>query len=275
MLWGMFPLLLLPAQIQEAPAPPTGLDLPPSLTPKAGSLELLPYDEETFDVKAAPGGPPLRVTVEGRTWRFTLVAAEGRAGVLTLTERLKHALAVSGWIWQHEDRGVARREVGSRECWLRMWPGGSGELKVVVVERREPRRMILPRPGPAPELPKAKEDFPYLPPWPGAEIVSCADSQNPVAVEMEPGKPLMVLITFIEKEYELREAVSPHEFLTVYSKALLNAGWEIEGRFRGTMTQVQAIYTKDGRDIRATLRLLGKSMAISVGDVGAQRPRPK
>jgi len=94
-------------------------------------------------------------------------------------------------------------------------------------------------------------------------------------VDPAPGKPAMVTVNFIEKEYDLAEPVSSHEFLAVYSKALLNAGWEIEGRFRGNLIQIQAVFSRDGRDIRATLRLLGNAMAISVGDVGAQRPRPK
>lgn len=272
---GMFPLLIPPAQVQDIPAPPPGVELPPTLRPKPGSLELFAFDEEAFDVRSTPGKGPLRLNVEGRTWRFVLVAAEGRMGVLTLVERLKTALVATGWIWQFEERGVARREVDGQEWWLRFTPGSSGELKVVVVERREPRALSLARPAAIPELPKPREDFPYLPPWPGSRIVSCTDSPNPVAVELIPGKPIMVKVNFIEKEYDLAEPVSAHEFLAVYSKALMNAGWEIEGRFRGTLIQIQAVFSRDGRDIRATLRLLGTAMAISVGDVGAQRPQAK
>ena len=271
----MLPLLIPPAQVQETPAPPPGVELPPTLRPKPGSMELWPYDEEGFDLRPLPGKEPVRITVSGRTWRFVLVSAEGRVGVLTLMDRLKKALVGTGWIWQFEERGVARREVEGQECWMRASPGGSGELKVVVVERREARSILLPRPGVVPELPKAQEDFPYLPPWPGSQIVRCPDTPNPVGVDLEPGRPAMVTVNFIEKEYELSEPVSSHEFLAVYSKALMNAGWEIEGRFRGTLVQIQAVYSRDGRDIRATLRLLENAMAISVGDVGAQRPKSK
>jgi len=267
--------MIPPAQVQDVPAPPPGIDLPSTLRPKPGSLQLFAFDEEAFDVRSTPGQGPLRINVEGRTWRFVLVAAEGRMGVLTLMERLKTAMVSSGWVWQYEERGVARREINGQEWWLRFTSGGSGELKVVVVERREPRTLTLPRPAAIPELPKPREDFPYLPPWPGSKIVSCTDSPNPVAVELAPGKPAMVTINFIEKEYDLAEPVSSHEFLAVYSKALLNAGWEIEGRYRGNLIQIQTVFSRDGRDIRATLRLLGNAMAISVGDVGAQRPRPK
>jgi len=267
----MFPLLLLPALVQEAPQPPPGIDLPPSLTWKQGSLEYWPFDEERFEARSEKGS--VRIAVEGRVWRFSLVASEGRTGYLNLSRQLKAALLASGWVWQLEERGIARRETGGKDLWLRLGPGGSGEAKMVVVERREPRSFVLPRPGKQPELPKAQENFPYLPPWPGSRIVRCADTPNPVAVELAPGRPGLVKVNFIEKEYELAAPISAHEFLTVYSRALQEAGWEIEGRFRGNLIQIQATYTREGRDIRATLRLLGEAMAISVADVGAQRPR--
>jgi len=270
----MFPMLILPpAVVQEAPTPPPGLELPPTLGWKPGSLELWPFDDESFEVRSTREKGPVRITIEGRVWRFSLVSAEGRVGYLTLMQRLKPVLEGAGWGWQFEERGVARREIGSQELWLHVSPGGSGELKMVIVERRLPRAFDIPRPGLSPELPKAGEDFPYLPPWPGSRLVRNADSPTKVPVELSPGKPGIVVVNSIEKEYELASPLSPHEFLTVYSKALMNAGWEIEGRFRGPLNQIQAVYTRDGRDIRAVLRLLGTTVAISVADVGAQRPK--
>jgi len=266
--------LIPPAQIQEAPVPPLGLELPPSLTWKPGTLELWPFDDERFEIRSTPEKGPVHVTVDGRVWRFSLIAAEGRVGYLTLARRLKATLEAGGWVWQVEERGVARRERDGQDLWLKFSPAGSGEMKVVVVERRDPRPMALSRPGKVVERPpRPDEDFSYLPPWPGAKITRCADTPNPVPVEWVEGKPTLVGVNFIEKEYALASAVSAHEFLTVYSRALMDAGWEIEGRFRGNLIQIQAIYTHDGRDIRATLRLMGDAMAISVADVGAQRPK--
>jgi len=269
----MLPMLIPPAQVQELPTPPPGVDLPATLAWKPGSLELWPFDDERFEVRSTREKGPVYITIDGRVWRFALVSAEGRMGYLTLVQRLKAALETAGWVWQVEEKGVARREIGGQDLWLRFFSGGSGELKVVVVERREARALVLARPGNVSERPKAQEDFPYLPPWPGSKIVRCVDTPNPVAVELAEGKPALVTVNFIEKEYELAAPVSAHEFLTVYSKALMNAGWEIEGRFRGKLIQIQATYAHDGRDIRATLRLVGDAMAISVADVGAQRPK--
>jgi hypothetical protein len=167
---------------------------------------------------------------------------------------------------------VARRERGGQDLWLRFAPAGSGALKVVMVERREPRVLNLPRPGREIERPRAEEDFPYLPPWPGSRLVRCADTPNVVPVVLGEGKADLLPVNFIEKEYALGAPLSAHEFLTVYERALMAAGWEIEGRFRGSLVQIQAIYQQGGRDLRATLRLLGEALAISVADVGAQVP---
>jgi hypothetical protein len=82
-----------------------------------------------------------------------------------------------------------------------------------------------------------------------------------------------VLVNWIEKEYALPEPPSAFEFVTAYRQALESAGWEIEGDFHGSLIQVQAIYLQGHRDIRLTLRLVGDAMAISVADVGAQRPK--
>ncbi len=269
----MLPLMIPPALVQDVSTPPPGVDLPATLAWKPGSLEFWPFDDERFEMRSTRQKGPLFVTVEGRVWRFSLIASEGRVGYLTLTQRLKAALEAAGWVWQLEERGVARRETGGQDLWLHFSAANSGEVKMAVVERREPRPFTLPQPGKVCERPKAQEDFPYLPPWPGAKITRCADTPAPVAVDLATGKPGLVNVNFVEKEYELAAPVSAHEFLTVYTKALLDAGWEIEGRFRGKLIQIQAVYSRDNRDIRATLRLLGDAMAISVADVGAQRPK--
>jgi hypothetical protein len=269
----MLPLPIPPAQVQEAPGPPPGLELPPTLQWKPGSLELWPFDDESFEIRSSREKGPVRITIEGRVWRFSLVSTEGRFGYLTLIQRLKPVLEAAGWVWQFEERGVARREIGAQELWLRAASGGSGELKMVVVERRAPRDFEIPRPGKTPELPGPQEDFPYLPPWPGSKLTRCADAPSRVPVELTPGNPGVAMVNSIEKEYELMAPVSAHEFLTVYSRALMNAGWEIEGRFRGQLNQIQAVYTRDGREIRATLKLQTTSMILAVADVGAQRPK--
>lgn len=277
----MFPLgLLMPvAFLQVPPVPVPAPPLPPAfvvpegLRLKADSLAFQGFDQEFFEVRGTLAQGPLRVPVEGRVWRFNLESSGPRVGAIRLMQALRPHLEATGWVWQWVERGVARRPLEGRDLWLRVASGASGELKVVLAEPGPPPVLVLQAPGAEVELPKPDGDFPYLAPWPGARLVSSAPSQAPVAATLPDGRAGFVLVNFIEKEYALPERISAHAFLTVYRRALEAAGWEIEGNFKGVMIQLQATYQKGGRDLRATLRLVEDAMAISVADVGAQRPR--
>lgn len=259
----------------QAPPPtvaiPTYFPLLPGMEVKAGNREAWPYDQEFFDLRNPATQGLVKVPIQGRTWRFVLHSTEARPiGALTLMARYKPILEEAGWTWQWEERGIAKRFVGESESWLRIAPVGGGELKVVLVEKGLPRVLVLPAPGPTPELPTGKEDFPYLPPWPGAKLVASAVSQAPVGLKLPDGKESLAMVNFIDKEYQLSETPAAAEFLASYRAALEKAGWEIEGSMRGSVPQIQVNYSKSGRDIRATLRLSGDALGISVADVGAQ-----
>jgi hypothetical protein len=254
---------------------PTGFPIPPWIEAKEGNREAWPYDQHSFDLRNPVTQGLLKVPIQGRTWRFVLRSTEARPmGALSLLARYKPMLEEAGWSWQWEERGIAKRVLGESESWLRITPSGGGELKVVLVEKGMPRVLVLPSPGPTPELPSGKDDFPYLPPWPGAKIVASAVSQAPVGLKLPDGKESIAMVNFIDKEYQLSEIPAVAEFLAAYRAALEKAGWEIEGALRGSVPQVQANYIKSGRDIRATLRLSGNALGISVADVGAQVAPP-
>lgn len=260
---------LLCSMLQAQGLPP-GVDLPAGLELKPGSIQIAEFDRELFEVLNPKDGAVVKLPVEGRTWRFVLRASEGRpAGALTLAERLRTGLDAT-WTWEWRERLLAKQGVGQRELWLRGQPGGSGELRVVVIEKGLPRSLDLPEPSLLPELPKGTEDFPYLPPWPGAKLSGSAVSRSPVDAKFPDGTEQIVLLNWIDKEYALPRPPSAHEFLVVYRTALLRAGWEIEGTLQGGTTQIQAAYRRRGRDLRATLRLMGDALGISVADAGAQ-----
>lgn len=246
---------------------------------KPGSMEVRTFDIESFDIRNPLNQGLLKIKVEGHTLRFVVRPESERnerpVGSLTMLARLQPALEEVGWIWEWKERGIARRLDGNREIWLRLTSLGSGEIRCLMVEKGEPRAFTLPSPGVIPELPLAREDFPYLPPWPGSKISGSAVSQAPVGVKLLDGKEVLVMVNFMDKEYDLVDVPSAHEFLLAYRTALLKAGWEIDGSLKGVTTELQAIYTLKGRDIRATLRLAGDAMGISVADVGAQIPKPK
>lgn len=268
--WALFQA---PPPPPPAPPVPAAFPLPEGLRIKDGSLTFQPFDRETFELRGSLAQGRLQVPVEGRVWRFSLESSGARAGAIRLMQLLRPQLEASGWVWQWVERGVARRPLEGRDLWLRVGSGASGELKIVLAEPAPPPVLVLQKPGPEVEFPKPDGDFPYLAPWPGARLMSSEPSRAPVAATLPDGRAGFVVVNFIEKEYALAEPLSAHAFLTVYRRALESAGWEIEGNFKGALVQVQATYQKDGRDLRATLRLAGSAMAISVADVGAQRPR--
>lgn len=273
-------MLLLPvaALVQPAPTPapalPTWFQVPPGLEVKPGTLVYQDFDAEPMEFRNPTTAALVRVTAEGRVWRFSFQGEGTRMGALSMQERLKEVLALSRWNLVWPERGVSRLTVEGRDAWLRT-QAGSGELKCVLVEKAPPPLILLPIPGPTPVMPKPQEDFPYLLPWPGAKISASAPSQSPVGVKLPSGEERMLLVNWVEKEYQLAAPISAHAFVVTYTAALTAAGWEIEGTNRGPMLQLQAFYLKEGRDLRATLRFAGDVMTIAVADVGAQLPKGK
>lgn len=263
------------AQTPSTVALPAYFPVPHGMEVKEGNREAWSYDQESFDLRNPANLGLVKVPIQGRTWRFILRSTEARPiGALSLLARYKPMLEEAGWTWQWEERGIAKRVAGEAESWLRIAPVGGGELKVVLVEKGAPRVLVLQAPGSIPELPTGKEAFPYLTPWPGAKLIGSAVSQAPVGFKLPDGKETLAMVNFIDKEYQLSETPAKAEFLASYRAALEKAGWEIEGSLRGSVPQIQANYSRSGRDIRATLRLSGDALGISVADVGAQLAPP-
>jgi hypothetical protein len=254
---------------------PAVFALPAELEVKPGSVVAREFDRENFDLKLDPRKPAVPVPVAGRTWRFIVRGANGRPmGAIAMLDRLLPALERGGWTLEWKERAIAKREAGERLYWVKASTGSTGELRMVLVEKGEPRVLDLPLPGLQPELPKGQEDFPYLPPWPGAKLTASNVSRAPVDVKFPDGSEHIMLVNFLDKEYSLAKPPSDYEFLVVYREALERAGWILEGTLKGEITQIQATYLRRGRDLRATLRLMGDAMGISVADVGAQIAAP-
>jgi hypothetical protein len=266
----MFPYLPVPALIQEAPALPPCFTIPEGLQIKAGSLHILSYDQETFEVLKSLEQAPLRLPVKGRTWRFILESSGVRMGILSLMQMVRPALEANGWAWQWEQRGVARRNDGDQAYWIKVSPSGGAALQVALVRQGPPTLLTLVPPGTKPEMPAPDKDFSYVTPWPGSTIVASAPSKAPVAADLGGGRQGFVTVNWIEKDYVIPDPPSSFEFVTSYRQALEKAGWEIDGDFSGDLIQVQATYLKYNHDIRLTLQLVGDRMAVTVADVGAQ-----
>lgn len=275
----LLPLFVLASLAAQDPAPaslPAAFSLPAELEVKPGSLAVRDFDRESFDLRPAEGKPAVPVPVAGRTWRFLVRASGPRPmGAFALLDRLLPALEQAGWTFEWRERAIAKRVMGDRQYWVKASAGATGEMRMVLVEKGEPRVLDLPLPGPQPELPKGTEDFPYLPPWAGAKLIASNVSRAPVDVKFPDGTDHIMMVNFLDKEYSLAKPPSDYEFLVVYREALERAGWVMEGVLKGGITQLQATYNRRGRDLRATLRLMGDAMGISVADVGAQLTAPE
>lgn len=275
LLISMIALAQDPAPAQPVVALPVAFVLPAELEIKPGTLVAKEFDRESFDLRPVEGKPVVPVPVVGKVWRFTVRGSGPRPmGAFALLDRLLPALEQGGWVIQWRERAIAKYSVGDRQLWAKASAGSTGELRMVLAEKGEPRVLDIPLPGPVSELPKGTEDFSYLPPWPGAKISASNVSRAPVDVKFPDGSEHIMMVNFIDKEYSLAKPPSDYEFLVVYRESLERAGWVLEGFLKGGITQIQATYNRRGRDLRATLRLLGDAMGISVADVGAQTAAP-
>lgn len=247
----------------------------PGLEVKPGSVAYSEFDQELFELRNPANGTLLKLTVEGRVWRFALRSEGPRMGALAMLERLRPALESAGWTWTWMERGIARKTEGAGDTWFRVTAGASGELRCLLLEKAPPPRLELAPPGAKIEQPAPQADFPYLAPWPGAILTASAPSRSPVGLKLPDGTETMALVNWIEKEYQLAKPITSHAFLAAYKDALKRAGWEIEGSHKGALLELQAFYQREGRDIRAVLRFGGDVMGIAVADVGAQVPKAK
>ncbi len=255
---------------------PPYLPIPEGLEVKPEGQETWRFDKELFDVRNAQTGAWLKIPIQGMASRFLLRPAGGqKLGLLLIQQRVQEALEAAGWTWEWKERGIAKFAVNGREAWISVKAGGSGELKVAVVEKTEPPTLTLRAPGAEVEPINEKADFPYVLPTVKGRLLRSLQVTNPEPVRLADGTETLATLTMVEKQYELERPVSNHEFLTVMQAALKAAGWAIEGTTPGPDAVVQAVYLQKGRDLRATLRNQRTTQSLAVTDVGAQLPKPK
>lgn len=267
--------LAVPLAAQDFQLPPY-LPIPDGMELKPEGQETWRFDKELFDVRNAQTGAWLKVPIQGMTSRFLLRPAGGqKLGLLLLQQRVQEALAAAGWTWEWKERGIAKYALNGREAWISVKAGGSGELKVAVVEKADPPTLTLRAPGAEVEPINEKADFPYVLPTVKGRLQRSLQVTNPEPVRLADGTETLATLTMVEKQYELERPVSNHEFLTVMQAALKAAGWTIEGTTPGPDAVVQAVFLQKGRDLRATLRNLRTTQSLAVTDVGAQLPKPK
>jgi outer membrane protein OmpA-like peptidoglycan-associated protein len=135
-------------------------------------------------------------------------------------------------------------------------------------------------PDPLPEMIDATQDFPYLPPPPGARLTETRTVAGPLELRPATADDEAVLAgtSYVHKSYAPANAPSAAPFVVWYRDALFLSGWHLIDATRvddktpieGSVN-VSAHYRDRGRNLyaRVTQQPDGR-YAISVADVGAE-----
>lgn len=134
----------------------------------------------------------------------------------------------------------------------------------------------FPAPAAATETVNDTQDFPYLPPLPGARLIATKRIGEPLELKQatEDDEAVLAGMSHIKKTYE----GPPLAFATSYRDALFAAGWRLIGVTKLTAMALQpetvnvaAHYARDSRNIYARLsQEPAGSYEINVADVGAE-----
>ena len=141
----------------------------------------------------------------------------------------------------------------------------------------------LPFPAPAstPEAVDDTQDFPYLPPLPGARLIAHQAHQRAARTRSRPREDDEAVLagqSYVKKTYERPGSITPVVFITAYRDALFAAGWRLidvtkleEIAVQPETVNVAAHYAREDRNIYARLsQEPGGPYQINVADVGAE-----
>ncbi|HEX6164999.1 MAG TPA: OmpA family protein [Vicinamibacterales bacterium] len=144
----------------------------------------------------------------------------------------------------------------------------------------QPQPIAFPRPAEAPEVVSTTQNFPFLPPLPGARLVhtSRIDSALELKSATADDEAILAGMSYVKKSYERTAPISSLRFVTSYRDALFAAGWKLidvtkvdEKMTLAETVTVSAHYMTNGRNIyaRVTQEPDGP-YEINVADVGAE-----
>ena len=132
-------------------------------------------------------------------------------------------------------------------------------------------------PGAKPETIADKDDFPYLPPWPGSkrEYGGRAAGSLDITTPGSGEEARLVGTTIMARNYKGPSTLSKLQFIGDFREALLKAGWSVlypaDAKGVNDHAGLVAHYTKNGRDVWAKLSWeIGASIYYAVVDVGAE-----
>lgn len=138
----------------------------------------------------------------------------------------------------------------------------------------------FPPPASAPEAVSDTQDFPYLPPLPGARLIATKQVDEPLELKQaaEDDEAVLAGQAYVKKTYERPANITPIVFITSYREALFASGWRLidvtkleEVAVQPETVNVAAHYSANGRNIYARLsQEPGGPYEINLADVGAE-----
>jgi OOP family OmpA-OmpF porin len=153
-------------------------------------------------------------------------------------------------------------------------------IAVLALVTAQPQPIVFPPPAALPEIVAEHQDFPFLPPLPGARLIKTIRLDGALELKSATADDEAVLagMAFTKKTYERTSAISSIRFVTSYRDALFAAGWKLidvtkldEKSLQPETVTVAAHYMSNGRNIyaRVTQEPDGP-YEINVADVGAE-----
>ncbi len=138
-------------------------------------------------------------------------------------------------------------------------------------------KLVLVPPAAKAEKIGDKDDFPYLPPYPGSTRKDAGRGDGPLDVSL-PGKSdneaMLVGTGVMTRNYQGPSTLSKLQFIADYREALIKAGWKViypDEKNAKDYGSLVARYTQNGRDVWAKLFYeYGANLWYSVADVGAE-----
>jgi OOP family OmpA-OmpF porin len=211
----------------------------------------------------------------GRYWRVWGDVEKASNGIETW-KYLKPTFLAYGWTVVKEpdpghSLGIARYSRNGEDAWAVIdFYNNRLQLKMVEVAPL-PFTLTLTPPAAAPEKMASndKGDFPYLAPMAGSNFRGGGRDPGPFWVTPKGGnQPEMVAQGSLHRGYALA-GLSYALFLAEYRDALTKAGWEIVDEFKSGDAGMHAHFSKNGRNVWASLHINGDGYDISVADAGA------
>lgn len=279
LLAGLSPAIAKGAKA-AGPALPPFFVLPSNITiatEGGGRINFEDFGESTF--WEGPSGSEKEITKQGKHWSAPLELQKPPANIdgKGIWAALKPSLVAAGWtIPQEYDSNpfsaMMRYQKDGHDVWGYIKIFGTDDMRLNLVEVGSGTSdFVINPPAATPEkFDVKKQDFPYLPPLPGAKPGTGSVQDGPMEVTL-PGSSEAQLVGTGSKTrfYPNPPTLSTLAFINSYKDALTKAGWTIIATNRGSDATLTAHYAKNGRDLWTYLHMGGEEYAIRVADAGA------